>query len=116
MKQFVLIFRMDLENAAAQPTQQQLDRYMIDWTRWVASIEEAGLLDGGHHLSKDGVVLRKEGVQHSLHSANHESVAGYILVRAEERDRAVAIASRCPILNGEGTSVEVREVADPGRA
>ena len=117
MKQFMLVFRMDLENPAAQPTQQQLDRYMVDWMQWIASIDDAGLLaDGGNHLSKDGCVLRKGSVQRSLYSANHESVAGYILILAEDTNAAVEIASRCPILNGEGTSVEVREVAQPGTA
>ena len=117
MKHFMLIFRMDLENPAAQPTQQQLDRYMVDWRQWIASIDEAGLLAaGGNHLSKDGRVLRKGSVQQSLYSANHESIAGYILIRSESQAGAVEIASRCPILNGEGTSVEVREVADPGTA
>ena len=117
MKEFMLIFRMDLETAAAQPTQEQLDRYMADWMQWIGSIGERDLLaDGGNHLAKTGCVLRKGSVQQSLYSADHESVAGYILIRSRDTAEAVEIASRCPILNGDGTSVEVRELAAPGRA
>jgi hypothetical protein len=42
---------------------------------------------------------------------NNESVAGYILIFAKDMDEAVHIAKACPILLGEGTSVEVRKVA-----
>lgn len=117
MKQFMLIFRMDLETAAVQPSQDQLDRYMVDWMNWIGSIAESDLLaDGGNHLARSGCVLRKGSVQQSLYSANQESVAGYILIRSKDTAQAVEIASRCPILNGDGTSVEVRELAPPGRA
>jgi len=33
---------------------------------------------------------------------------------AESLDEATGIAEKCPILNGQNTSVEIREVATPG--
>jgi hypothetical protein len=41
---------------------------------------------------------------------NRESVAGYIIVKATDFDDAVAMAKECPILHGDGTSVEVRKI------
>ena len=35
--------------------------------------------------------------------------AFYIIIKAKDLDDAVSIAKDCPILQGEGTSVEVRE-------
>ncbi len=47
------------------------------------------------------------------YTVNRESVAGYIVIFAKDIDDAVRIARKCPILRGEGTSVEVRETATP---
>jgi hypothetical protein len=45
---------------------------------------------------------------------NKESIAGYIIILAKDMEDATSIAKKCPILQGEGTSVEVRETANPG--
>ena len=46
--------------------------------------------------------------------ADNNSIAGYILVLAENLDQATMIAKKCPILNGQNTSVEIRETGTPG--
>jgi hypothetical protein len=82
------------------------------WTQWIDGIEESGRLSGGHHLSTQGKVLYpKHTVSHGPFTSDKVSVAGYILVLAEDIDDALTIAEKCPILKGEGTSVEVRETA-----
>jgi hypothetical protein len=40
-----------------------------------------------------------------------ETIGGYIIVRAESVDEAVEFAKGCPVLQGEGNSVEVRKIA-----
>ncbi len=40
-----------------------------------------------------------------------ETIGGYIVVKAESIDEAVAFAKGCPVLQGEGNSVEVRLIA-----
>lgn len=49
------------------------------------------------------------------HIANNNSIAGYIIVLTENLDEASKIAKKCPILNGQNTSVEIRETATPGK-
>jgi hypothetical protein len=51
-----------------------------------------------------------QAVVESLDTAENRSVAGYIIVRANSLAEAAQLAKGCPILAGEGTSVEVREI------
>ena len=116
MKQFVLLFRMDVTNKEAQPTQQQMKSYMQQWMAWINDIADNDqLADGGNHLSAQGRVLKPNNeVIETPHISNDNSVAGYILVLADDIDEATKIAKKCPILNGENTSVEIREIGTPG--
>jgi hypothetical protein len=116
MQQFVLLFRMDITTEDAQPTPEQMRVYMQQWMAWLDGIAELGqLADGGNHFSKDGAVLRPENARATgPHTVNRESVAGYIIVLAEDLEGAILLAQKCPILQGNSTSVEVRAVASPG--
>lgn len=115
MNQFVLIFRMDVITEEAQPTPEQMQVYMEQWMAWINDIDSQGkLANGGNHLSKEGKVLRANNViSDGPYVANQESVAGYIIIYADDLADALKIAKKCPILMGEGTCVEVREVGSP---
>lgn len=115
MKEFVLIFRMDILTKEIQPSPEQMELYMTQWMEWINDISAQNqLADGGNHLSYSGKVLRPNNVMtDEPYSVNKESVAGYIIILAKDIDDAVRIAKKCPILQGEGTSVEVRETATP---
>jgi hypothetical protein len=115
MKEFIFLFRMDIISMEAQPTSEQMEEYMRQWMKWINEISETGqLAKGGNHLSRSGRLLRpKNVISDGPYAANKESVAGYIIILAKDMDDAVRIAGRCPILQGEGTSVEVREVEMP---
>jgi hypothetical protein len=116
MKEFVLLFRMDITNAEAQPTPKQMETYMHQWMEWIDEISGNGqLADGGNHLSRQGRVLKPNNeVIETPHIADNNSIAGYIIVLAKNLDEATKIAKKCPILNGQNTSVEIREVGVPG--
>jgi len=113
MNEYLFIFRMNITEQAAQPTPEQMKAYMVQWSAWIDDIDRQGqLAPGGHHLNREGVVLRKDQpAEHMPYTAGKESVAGYILVRAKDQADALRLAQGCPILNGEGTSVEVRAIA-----
>jgi hypothetical protein len=115
MKEFVLLFRMDITTIEAQPTEEQMNIYMQQWMQWINYISEKGqLAGGGNHLIPDGRVLSPNNIiTKGPYISNRESVAGYIIILADNIDDAVRIAQKCPILQGEGTSVEVREAATP---
>ncbi len=116
MKEFVLLFRMDITNQEAQPTKEQMKIYIERWMHWINHISEKGqLANGGNHFSKSGRVLTpKNKIIESPYVYDNVSVAGYIIITAKNLTGATKIAEKCPILEGENTSVEIREVASAG--
>jgi hypothetical protein len=116
MKEFVLFFRMDITNDEAQPTPEQMKKYMQLWMEWIDFIAGKGqLADGGNHLSREGRVLKPNNqVFQKPYTSENVSVAGYIIIYAKDLNDATSIAKKCPILAGENTSVEVREVGTAG--
>lgn len=112
MKQYALIFRMDITTPGAQPTPQQMQQYMQSWHAWTQQIQANGQLAGGNHFSPTvAKVLTKQGSMDGPYVANTQSVAGYLIITAVDLNAALTIAQQCPILQGDNTSVEVREVA-----
>lgn len=117
MKEFVLLFRMDITNAEAQQTKKQMETYMQQWMSWINEIADNDqLADGGNHFSRQGRVLKPNNeVVEAPHIADNNSIAGYIIILAKNLDEATKIAKKCPILNGQNTSVEIRETTTPGK-
>ena len=115
MKQFALIFRMDILSPEKQPSAEQMEAYMKDWNTWTNQISEGGKLAGGHHFAREGRLLKPGNQLHEKpYSCENISLAGYILVNAASLNEATEMARSCPILNGHNTSVEVRETTKPG--
>jgi len=107
---------MDITNEDAQPSKEQMKIYMQQWMEWINEIaDNKQLADGGNHFSREGRVLKPNGeIVETPYIADNNSIAGYILVLAENLDQATMIAKKCPILNGQNTSVEIRETGTPG--
>jgi len=113
MKEFILLFRanyQDIASVSAKETQERNNRWM-DWINDL--VDQNHLAEGGNHLTSEGKILRSNGeiTVESL-PANKESILGYILILASSLDEAVELAKDCPILAGNGTSVEVREISN----
>lgn len=107
---------MDITSKESKPSKGQMKTYMREWANWMDEISKDGrLADGGNHFSIEGRVLKPNNeIVETPHVADNNSVAGYILVLAKNMEEATKIAKKCPILNGEDTSVEIRETASPG--
>lgn len=86
---------------------------MQQWSEWIKEIEEfKQLATGGNHLSKQGrEIIPNNKIIESPHIADNNTIAGYIIILAENLDEATRIAIKCPIVNGQRTSVEIRETA-----
>lgn len=114
MKEYVLIFRLNIKDKTRQPGPEEMKTYMKAWTEWIDEIsDDDQLAGGGHHFSYTTArVVRGNTVSDGPYLLQDEGIAGYIVILAEDIDSATAIALKCPILNGEGV-VEVREAASP---
>lgn len=107
---------MNITDENVQPSEEEMKVYMEQWNKWINEISSSGQLsEGGNHFSKNGRVIKSNGaIENNAYTADRISVAGYILITAEDFDGALKIAGRCPILGGENTSVEIRELSTPG--
>jgi hypothetical protein len=78
MKEYLLIFRMDITSAEMQPTAEQMKGYMQQWMAWISEIDGSDrLAEGGNHLSKQGRVLRSgKRITEGPFVENHQSIAG----------------------------------------
>jgi hypothetical protein len=111
MDEFVLLFRLDILDREAQPSPEQLQVYMKQYQDWVAGISAQNKFSGGTGLSTEGKVLKPNNVvTDGPYAEIKESIAGYIIIKARDFNEAVALAKGCPILQGEGNSVEVRKI------
>jgi len=115
MKEFVLLFRMDITSPEAQPSPRQMELDMVDWMEWIDYITDKGqLAEGGNHLAFSGKVIRPfNTILNEPYTVKNESLTGYIIILAKDIDDAVHIAKKCPTLQNEGTSVEIRETVTP---
>lgn len=111
MDEYLVIMRLDLLTREAQPSPEQLQEYMKMYHEWVAGIVAQNKFVGGTGLSTEGRVI-KHGpvVTDGPFVEVKESIAGFITIRASDFDDAAKIAAGCPILFGEGNTVEVRKV------
>jgi hypothetical protein len=107
----MLIFRHQDGNKTASP--EQLQTWMKQTMDWIGSIAAQNKFSGGNGLPfEDSRVVRSHNVvTNGPFGEIKETIGGYIIVKANSVDEAVEFAKGCPVLQGEGNSVEVRKIA-----
>jgi hypothetical protein len=111
MDEFILIFRHQDGSKLVSPEQMQV--WMKQTMDWISGIAAKNQFSGGNGLPFDNarVVRPNNVVTNGPFGEIKETIGGYIIVRANNVDEAVEFAKGCPVLQGEGNSVEVRLVA-----
>ena len=111
MNEFMLIFRHQDGKAVASPEQIQV--WMKQTMDWIGGIAAQNKFSGGNGLPFDDarVVWPNDVVTNGPFGEIKETIGGYIIVKADSVDEAIAFAKGCPVLQGDGNSVEVRKVA-----
>jgi hypothetical protein len=111
MDEFILIFRHEDGLKVASPEQIQI--WMQQTRDWMATISSKNKLVGGNGLpfADSRVVWPKNVVTNGPFGEIKETIGGYIIVKADSVDEAVQYAKGCPVLQGDGNSVEVRKIA-----
>ena len=114
MDEFMLIFRHEDGQKVASPEQIQV--WMKQTMDWIGGIAAQNKFSGGNGLPFDDakVVWHNNVVTNGPFGEIKETIGGYIIVKAESVDEAVEFAKGCPVLQGEGNSVEVRKIMRGG--
>lgn len=110
MKEFALIFRLK-DISDFKPTSEQMQERM----KWLESIASQNkLVDKGNTLlpipGSAKTIKPNNVVTDGPYTEIKEFISGYIVVKAETIDEAVAMAKENPIFEQVGGSIEVREV------
>lgn len=114
MKEFVLMFR-NAPQPDFKPSAAQLQAITESWMNWMGSIAaENKLAHSGNRLSLSAAKTVRAGgiVTDGPYTEIKEFINGYIVVKCERIEDAVAIAEGCPILQA-GGNVEVRAAVSP---
>jgi hypothetical protein len=110
MKEYILLFRHENVNGKVSP--EQMQQWMKQQMDWVDSIADENQFVGGTGLLFDDakVVNYKKSVTNGPFGDLKETLGGYVIVRAESAEEAAEMAKGTPILQGEGNTVEVRQI------
>lgn len=114
MEEFALIMRH--EDGAKVASPEQIQQWMKQTMDWIGGIAAQNKFVSGTGLPFDNakVVTSKEGkavVTNGPFGDIKETIGGFIVVKAASVEEAVEFAKGCPVLQGEGNSLEVRRIA-----
>ena len=114
MDEYALIFRHEDGNTVASPEQIQV--WMKQTMDWIGGIAAQNKFVSGTGLpfADARVVQTKNGtpvVTNGPFGEIKETIGGFIIVKANSPEEAVAFAKGSPVLQGNGNSVEVRKIA-----
>jgi hypothetical protein len=110
MQEFMLIFRHEDGTKVASPEQIQV--WMKQTMDWIGGIAAQNKFSGGNGLPfQDAKVVRPNNlVTNGPFGEIKETIGGFIIVKGDSIEEAVEFAKGCPVLQGEGNSVEVRTI------
>jgi len=100
---------------AAGPSTADMEAMYARFQQWQQQYADH-IEDTGGKLG-DGSVITGSGVNDGPFTEAKEIVGGYMLVRAENLEKAIEVTRECPPVAdslSSGTSVEVREIHKPG--
>jgi len=111
MEEYALIMRHEDGQKTASPEQMQI--WMKQTMDWIGGIAAQNKFVSGTGLLFDGarVVGHNNVVTDGPFGEIKETIGGLIIVKADSVDEAVEFAKGCPVLQGEGNTMEVRKIA-----
>lgn len=111
MNEYALIMRHEDGGKVASPEQIQI--WMKQTMDWIGGIAAQNKFVSGTGLPFDDakVVHHNKLVTNGPFGDIKETIGGLIVVKAESVEEACEFAKGCPVLQGEGNTVEVRRIA-----
>ena len=111
MEEYALIMRHEDGKKIASP--EQMEIWMKQTMDWIGGIAAQNKFVGGTGLLFDDarVVRPHNVVTNGPFGEIKETIGGIIRVKADSVEEAVEFAKGCPVLQGDGNSMEVRRIA-----
>lgn len=111
MEEYALIMRHEDGSKIASPEQMQV--WMKMTMDWIGGIAAQNKFVGGTGLLFDDarVVKSNKTVTNGPFGDIKETIGGFITVKADSVEEAVEFAKGCPVLGGEGNTMEVRRIS-----
>ena len=111
MEEYALIMRHEDGRKIASP--EQMEIWMKQTMDWIGGIAAQNKFVGGTGLPFEDarVVKHNKVVTNGPFGEIKETIGGFMTVKAESIEEAVEFAKGCPVLQGEGNTVEVRKIA-----
>lgn len=101
------------QDGQKQASPEQMQAWMKQTMDWIGGIAAQNKFVSGTGLPFDDacVVDHNKMVTNGPFGDIKETIGGLITVRAESAAEAAEFAKGCPVLQGEGNTVEVRKIA-----
>lgn len=114
MEEYALIMRH--EDGAKVASPEQIQQWMKQTMDWIGEITAQNKFVSGTGLLFDSakVVTTKKGkpvITNGPFGDIKETIGGLIIIKAESVEEAIEFAKGCPVLQGEGNSLEIRKIA-----
>jgi hypothetical protein len=114
MDAYALIMRH--EDGSKIASREQMAEWMKQTAAWIDSISALNKFVSGTGLLFDDArtvttVNAKKVVSSKAFGKSKETIGGYIIVKADSINEAVEFAKGCPVLQGDGNSLEIRKIA-----
>jgi hypothetical protein len=107
-----LVFLRSVPGKQEPPSPAQMQEMYAAFDAWKEKFK-ANIVDMGGRLKPGGKVLTASGVTDGPFAEAKEVVGGYMVVAADNYDRALDVARECPGVVRPGSSVEIREIVSP---
>ena len=94
------------------PSPAQMQQMYAAFNAWKEKFK-ANIVDMGGKLKPGGQIVTRSGVTDGPMIEAKEIVGGYMIVAAENYDRALEVARESPGVMMPGSSIEIREISSP---
>lgn len=107
-----LVFLRNVPGKQEPASPVQMQEMYVAFNAWKLKFKD-NIVDMGGRLKPGGKIVTASGVTDGPFAEAKEVVGGYMVVAAENADRAVEIARECPGVVRPGSTVEIREIVSP---
>lgn len=105
MSKYVILIR-NVGDPMVGVSEEDRAALMQRWGAYMGGLGDT-LIDG-LPFQGDGKVVSGAGITDGRHQEGEVNVGGYLIVKAESMDEAVALTEGCPALDNPTTTLEVR--------